>query len=228
MRYLVFAVAVLMGCVAPAWADDARPTLSVRGQGEVTVVPDMAVISLGVVHVADTARAAMSQVSEDARALLDVLTAAGLGARDVQTSQLRVNPVWANTSSGPRRIDGFQAQTNVTARLRDLEQVGSVLDQVLEAGGNMFSGLRFDVQDPAAAEAEARAAAVRDAMEKAEQLSAAAGVTLGPILLISEGGGVSAPRPEMFAAARAMDVPVAAGELTISATVSMTFAIAQP
>lgn len=225
MRIMTVALTFWVGLAGLALAQDRAPTLTVTGQGQISVVPDMAVISMGVVHVADTARDAMAQVSTDAQALLDVLADAGVEDRDVQTAQLRVNPVRSNGASTPRGITGFEAQTRVSARLRDLERVGTVLDRVLEAGGNTFGGLQFEVQDPATAEAEARAAAVRDAMEKAAQLSAAAGLTLGPILLIKEGGISGGPRPEMFAAARSADVPIAAGEISVQATVTMTFSL---
>ncbi|MCB4379052.1 DUF541 domain-containing protein, partial [Synechococcus sp. MU1644] len=117
----------------------------------------------------------------------------------------------------------FEARNAVTVRVRDLDGLGGVLDQVLEVGANTFNGLQFQLQDPSAAEAEARAAAVRDAMEKAAQLSEAAGVTLGPVLSLSEGGQTA--RPEMFAAARSADVPIAAGELAVTARVSMSFSL---
>ncbi|WP_299042826.1 SIMPL domain-containing protein [uncultured Tateyamaria sp.] len=223
MRRIVFSAIAWTLLVGWAWAETAPPVLSVSGAGQVAVVPDMAVISLGVVHVDKTAGAAMAKVGADARALIDVLGGEGVAARDIQTSQLSVGPVWDTRASGPRTITGFEARTMVTVRVRDLDGLGAVLDKVLDAGANTFNGLSFQVQDPSAAEAEARAAAVREALEKAQQLSAAAGLTLGPVLRLSE-GGAGGPRPELFAA-RAADVPIAAGEVTIRATVSMEFAL---
>lgn len=219
---LIGAMMILMAGLAIAQEQGA--VLSVSGEGQVAVASDMAVISLGVVHVDKTAGAAMARVSDDARALIEVLTAQGVEPRDVQTSQLSVNPVWdGGAGSRPRTITGFEARNAVNVRVRDLDVLGGVLDQVLAVGANTFGGLRFQLQDSRAAEAEARAAAVRDAMEKAAQLSDAAGVQLGAVMTISEGGG--AARPEMFAAARASDMPVAAGELVVTARVAMTFAL---
>ena len=224
MKLSLVSAAVWMMVAGAVAAQDDGSVLSVSGEGQVAVAPDMAVISLGVVHVDETAGDAMAKVSADATALIAVLSEQGIEARDIQTSQLNVNPVWSGFDSTDRQITGFEARNAVTVRVRDLEGLGGVLDQVLDVGANTFNGLQFQLQDPSAAEAEARAAAVRDAMEKAAQLSAAAGVGLGPVLSLSE-GGQNAPRPEMFAAARSADVPIAAGELVVTSRVSMSFSL---
>ncbi|WP_147106429.1 SIMPL domain-containing protein [Tateyamaria sp. syn59] len=223
---LSIAAAVLWMLLAPlAMAQQSEaPVLSVTGEGQVAVTPDMAVISLGVVHVDETAGAAMAQVSADATALINALAERGVAVRDVQTSQLSVGPVWSAYDANERRITGFEARNTVRVRVRDLDALGGILDEVLAVGANTFNGLSFELQDPSAAEAEARSAAVGDAMQKATELSGAAGLTLGPVLSLSEGGGT--PRPEMFAAAaRSADVPIAAGELLVTARVSMRFAL---
>ncbi|MEL7132195.1 MAG: SIMPL domain-containing protein [Pseudomonadota bacterium] len=225
MKVTVLGVLLWIVLTGGALAQEGAAMVSVTGEGQVAVAPDMAVISLGVVHVDQTAGAAMDKVSADVGALMSVLAAQGIAARDIQTSQVSVTPVRDNRADGGRRITGFEARNAVTVRVRDLGGLGGVLDQVLEAGTNTLGGLRFQLQDTGAAQAEARAAAVRDAVAKAEQLSAAAGVTLGPVLAISEGG--VGPQPEMFAAAaRSVDVPIAAGELIVSVRVSMRFALA--
>ena len=174
-------------------------------------------------HVADTAGAAMGQVSTEAAALIAALEEQGVEARDIQTAQLSVGPGWSRYDSNERTITGFEARNTVRVRVRDLDGLGGILDQVLSVGANTFNGLSFELQDPSAAEAEARVAAVRDAMAKADQLRAAAEVTLGAVLSLSEGG--EGPRPEMFAAARSADVPIAAGELLVTARVSLRFAL---
>jgi hypothetical protein len=110
--------------------------------------------------------------------------------------------------------------------VRSLENLGGLLDLVVQDGANTFDGLSFSVQEQEALLARARADAVRDAIEKAEQLAIAAGVTLGPVLNISEGGNI--PRPAMMemAAARMADaVPIAAGEVSLSVQVNMSFGI---
>lgn len=223
MKLSVLSAALLIAFAGFATAQEHGSVLSVSGEGEVAVAPDMAVISLGVVHVDKTAGDAMAKVSADATALIAVLAGQGIEARDIQTSQLNVNPVWSSYDAADRKITGFEARNAVTVRVRDLDGLGTVLDQVLAVGANTFNGLQFQLQDPSAAEAEARMAAVRDAMTKATELSEAAGVGLGAVLTLSEGGG--SQRPEMFAAARSAEVPVAAGELVVTARVSMSFVL---
>jgi uncharacterized protein YggE len=236
MRAILLSVVMVLGLVVQtvAQGQPVHPVqtlaqaplrvLSVTGEGQVASVPDMAVISLGVTHEARSARAAMDQVNADAGALLDALAALDVAPRDVQTDQLSVSPLWSNgdiNRGGVQRITGFVARTAVSVRVRDLARLGAVVDAALAAGANDFNGVRFALQDPSPFEAQARAAAVRDAMARAAQLAAAAGVTLGPVLTLSEQGGFGPP--QMMAAARSEDMAIATGEVSVSAVVSMTF-----
>lgn len=224
MRLISLSAVMLVGLavqgMAQAVAQAPSRLVSVVGQGQVASTPDMAVMSLGVTHEAKTARAAMDMVNADAVALLEALAALDVAPRDVQTDQLSVSPLW-DQGDGARRITGYVARNAVSVRVRDLARLGAVMDAALSAGSNDFNGLRFSMQDPAPIEAQARAVAVKDAMARAAQLAEAAGVTLGPVVTLSEQGGHSQPR--MMAAARSEDMAIATGEVTISASVSMTF-----
>ncbi len=230
MRKTIGAI-VIWACLAgTAWAQEMR-VITVTGEGRIEAVPDMATISLGVTHEAAQADAAMALTSAAVRAVIDRLTGAGIAARDMQTSGLSLQPLWENrvsSSDAPPRIAGFVARNGVTVRVRDLTGLGGILDMVVQDGANTFNGLQFGLQAPDPVEAEARAAAVRDAMARAAQLAQAAGVTLGPVQSISQQGQGRGPvMMEMSAASRSMgDVPVAPGELSIDAQVSMVFAIA--
>ena len=229
MKVLVLAASFMVTMAFGAMAQEDR-TISVIGRGSVEMVPDMAVISLGVQHQAEAAQEALALTSEAVSSILERLAAAGVEPRDIQTDTLSLQPVWArnNTSDKPPRVVGFSARNSLSIRVRDLSNLGGILDDVVGDGANTFNGLRFTVQDPAAALAEARASAVKDGMEKAAQLSEAAGVELGPVLTISEQGGVVRPQMmEMATARMASDVPVAEGEVSLSAQVSMVFSIAQ-
>ncbi|MDA7425868.1 SIMPL domain-containing protein [Thalassococcus lentus] len=201
------------------------PTLRVNGQGVVTAAPDMASLTLGVTERAKTAPEAMDAVSQSVSAILTRLKAAGISGADVQTSDLSLGPIWDNRSSGNRpEVSGFEASNRLTIRVRDLDRLGDVLGAALEDGANRMSGLRFGLTERRPLEDEARRAAVADALAKAQLYAEAAGVTLGPILSISE-GFVSRPEPGIMMAARAESVPVAAGETGISAQVQMVFAL---
>lgn len=218
---------------APIWAQEAQTRqIIVTGVGEVAVVPDMAVITLGVSEQDKSAAAAMRATSDSAAAILARLSENGIDARDVQTSDVSLNPVWNNRSSGMSsdsepKIVGYTANNRITVRVRDLDSLGSLMDAVLEDGANRFNGLRFAVQEPRPHQDAARQEAVADAMEKAKLYSEAAGVTLGPILTMSELGMSSGPAPMVeMSMARDSGVPIAAGEQEISARLTVVFGIA--
>jgi uncharacterized protein len=221
----------LMQLVAAAElrADAAAPRqISVTGQAHVDAPPDMATITLGVTNEAKEAAAAMDATSDSVRAILDRLQALGLEPRDLQTRRLSLNPVWSNrsgsTGAAPR-IAGFVASNTVLVRVRDLDRLGAILDAVIDEGANDFNGLSFSLQDPEPLRDQARTLAVEDGIKRAAQLAQAAGVLLGPVLSISEHGN-GRPAPMMMEmSARAADVPVAAGEVSASASVAMVFAI---
>ncbi|MCE8472337.1 SIMPL domain-containing protein, partial [Rhodovulum sulfidophilum] len=130
---LALAVSVL---VAPV-AADAAPELRVTGTGSATATPDMATLRLGVGHEADTAAEAMALVSDDLGRVMAELQAAGIEARDIQTSGLNLSPVWGDRSEGKRpRITGYSAANGVTVRVRELDGLGPLLDTVIGTGAN--------------------------------------------------------------------------------------------
>lgn len=226
---LAMVIVVFAGATRPAVAEDDRQ-IRVTGEGQIAARPDMATITLGVTRANAEARVAMDQVSEAMRIILTQVEAQGIAEKDVQTSRLSLNPIWsdrrASNPSAPT-ITGFSASNMVTIRVRDMTRLGDVLDQLLHDGANQFQGLEFGLQDPKPALEAARKAAVADAMGRARLLADAAGVTLGAIQVISD-SVVAAPQPYMMREAAAIvgdAMPVAAGEVTTGATVSMIFAI---
>ncbi|WP_264212944.1 SIMPL domain-containing protein [Leisingera thetidis] len=206
--------------------------ITVNGESTLQVAPELATITLGVTEEAEQAAAAMSAVSEAMNAVIARLKEAGIAAEDMQTSQISMHPVWSQDRSGSnggrREITGFQGSNTLMVRVRDLAQLGPVLDGVLTAGANQFQGLSFGVSDPAAMQDQIRGEAVKDAIRKAEQLAEAAGMELGPVRSISEHGG-GGPRPMMaMEMARSDAMPVEAGELTFTHSVSVVFDMAVP
>lgn len=221
---------VVAGGPAALRAGEAEPEarLSVSGHGSVAVAPDMATVSVGVEHQAPGAREAMGRVSGAVAAVLARLEAAGVEARDMQTSGLGLSPVHDYGDNGPPRLVGFRASNRVTVRIRDLARLGAVLDAVIADGANRIDGLSFGVAEPAPLRDEARAGAVADARHRAEVLAEAAGMTLGPLVSLSEaGGGVPVPMAAMRMAEAAPPVPVVEGEVEITADVQMVFQIIQ-
>ncbi len=229
MRHQILAAAaVVLALVGAASADENVRRITVTGQGHVETAPDMATITLGVTHEGPVAGDAMQATSDSVAKMLDRLAKLGVEPRDVQTQNLSLNPVWSNqTNSGARvrKITGFVASNTVSVRVRDLPSLGGVLDAVIQDGANEFNGLRFSVQDPEPLVIEARKLAVENAIAKAEQLATAAGVRLGDVMTINENGG-GRPRQMLEMARVASDsVPVAAGEVSLSSSVTLVFAI---
>jgi uncharacterized protein YggE len=220
------AVVVLIG-ISPVWADTSS-RITVTGEGSAFAIPDMAVITMGASAEADTAKSAMDQTSEVTAAILDRLTEAGVAERDIQTSDLSLSPLWSNRQSSDNRpsIEGYQASNRVTVRVRDLDALGTILDAVLSDGANQLGGLQFMVADPEPLLNEARVKAVADARARAELFATAAGVALGPLISLNEGGS-NMPRPEMMGMARMADesVPFAQGETELRASVTLVYQI---
>lgn len=208
-------------------AEQARQ-ISVTGTGQVDLPPDMATVRIGVTHQDEAAAAALQQTSDALAAMLERLTGLGVAERDVQTSGLSLNPVWRDRPErqGQPAPWGFEASNMVTVRLRDLEQLGAVLDALVSGGANRLDGVSFGLQKPEAAQDEARRLAVAEARRKAVLYAEAAGVSLGQVISLSE-TGAHQPRPQMMemASMRADSVPVAAGEVAIEAAVQMVFAL---
>lgn len=226
MRILtVLASAALLA--SPTFADDAKALITVTGEGQVAVVPDMATISLGVTVNGDTAKAALDANSAALAAVLERLSSAGIDAKDIQTSGLSLGPVYDySASGGAQKVLGYTASNMVTVQVRAIDKVGPVLDASVTDGANMLNGITFGLLDPVPATDEARKKAVEDARRKADLYAGAAGVELGGIVSITEGGNFGMPMMMGGASyAKAESVPVAVGELSVGASVTITYEV---
>lgn len=225
MRWLMFLMLWISSTMA--WAQTGGQ-MTVTGSGVVTGPPDMAIITLGVTEEAEDAADAVAQMSDNLAAVLAGLSQAGIAEPDIQTQRLQLAPVWSNRGSlskTPPSIEGFTASSDVTVRVTDLSQLGLLLDTVVGLGANGFKGLSFGLQDPDPAQDEARRRAVADAQAKAALYAEAAGVTLGPIIHLSEGFGAQPAETRMMAGSLEAAVPVAAGSVSISAQVTIIFGL---
>ena len=213
--------------------------LSVVGQGTVRGLPDTAMITLGVVSDAVSAREALSANTASMTRIIDALKAEGIDARDLQTSNFSVEARysqpprnWNGTDPFEPKIVGYTVRNQLTLRIRQLDRVGALLDQVITLGANSISGPTFSVASASELEDQARRAAMRDAIRKGELYAQAAGVALGPIARIEE-SVMQWPQPvPMGAMARqeaAADasVPVEGGELTFQAQVSVSWRLGE-
>ena len=228
MRILAI-LATVASLAQPVLADDTASIISVNGEGQMAVTPDMATVSLGVTANGDTAKSALDANNAALTAVIEKLKAAGIADKDIQTSGLSLGPVYDYSASGnPQKVLGYTASNMITVNVRAINQVGAVLDASVTDGANTLNGITFGLQDPVPSTDEARKAAVADARRKAELYAAAAGVKLGRILTISESSGGFMPMPMGSAAFdKAAGVPVAVGEMNVTASVSVTFEMTQ-
>jgi len=230
---LAVAASFLAALPAGAQEPDRQPKISVTGEGEANITPDMAVINLAVVREAATAREAMDANSQAMVAVVAALKEAGIEERDLQTSGLSIEPryVYPNEQNGEKapRITGYQVTNGLTVRIRDLKKVGEILDRSVTLGVNQGGYISFTNDDPSSALNDARERAVEDAVSKARILAEAAGVELGDVVSISENMvGTPPPRPlgakmMRMEADQAVSVPVQAGENSYTVQVNVTF-----
>jgi uncharacterized protein YggE len=220
---------ILAAGAAPAALAQATPpaadtifratTLNLAAYGEVKTQPDMASINLGVSTEGRTAAAAMAANAARMSQVMAALKAAGIPAKDIQTSGLNLNPQYVYEQNQPPRLTGYQAANQVTVTVHDLAKLGAAVDATVTAGANQVNGISFGLNDPTAAENAAREEAVKALRAKADLYARTTGHRVDRLVSLSEGGGY-APQPPMpmmaYAAKReAMDTPVSAGELKV-------------
>lgn len=211
--------------------DEAIPLITVQGSAELHSAPDLAIVRLGVEAQEETADAAQQRVNTTAQAVYEAIESAGVAAEAIQTTGISLSPVYAQPGQrgGNRRLVGYRAQNVVQARISDMEQVGPVLDAGLTAGANRVDGIQFSLEDDAALRREALGQAVAEARAKAQTIADALGVALGPVHGVQEGGVSVQPfyargaRMEMAADMAA--TPVAAGQVAVSAQITVQYRI---
>jgi len=218
-------------------AEETVPVISLSGTGSASLAPDMAVLSFGVVEEAKTAREALDKNNKAMSAILNAMKQQGIEDKDLQTSGFNIQPKYFYPKRNPNgeqpapEIRGYRVSNTLTIRVREIDKAGSILDLSVTLGMNSGGNIRFTNSDTSKALKEARIKAVADAMEKANTLAEAAGVSLGSILNITE--AVDRPRPVTIAQARSLNVqedasvPIATGENSYRVTVQMSWRISQ-
>ena len=229
MKYhLVLAALAGALAITPAVAQVVPPpTISVSGEGTVSVSPDLALIDGGVSTEAKTAREASETNNAAMGKVLLALKGAGIEEKDFQTSRLSLQPQYAQqTKPGPNIVVGYRASNRVNIRLRDVTKVAAVIDTLVSSGANEIGGINFTVEKASKLLDEAREQAIADARRKAEIYARAAGVTLGaPVSISEDGGGGPAPMVFRKVANMSAGAPVAQGEETLRVTVNVSWAI---
>jgi uncharacterized protein YggE len=249
MKSFSYAAAAALAAIAtPVLAQVATPVptlaaghtlLTVNAEGTSTGEPDLALFSAGVTTQGDTASAALAENSTKMTQVIAALKRAGIAERDIQTSNLALNPVYAPPKRMPdgsfedqgQKIVGYQVSNQVSVKQRKLADYGKVLDALVAAGANQVNGPNFMLSKPEAAQDEARAEAMKAARARAQLYAQAAGLRVIGIVSISETGGFR-PQPMaydkmMVAAQRAAPAaPVMSGELETNVTVTVQFELA--
>ncbi len=238
MHLLSLALAVL---AAPTLLHGQQPrpgeagprTIRVVGTGEARATPDEAHVDFGVETLAPTAKAAADENARLMEQVIRALTAAGIPRRDIETRNYSVFPDYAPPRPGTEEptLRGYRVTNLVTARTEQVAGIGSLVDAALQAGANRVHGVRFGLKNAEAVRAEAIRNAVAKARTDATAIAGALGVRLGPVLDASTAGGT----PPVFARmevqqmradfAGAAATPIEAGEQTVTASVTLVFAI---
>jgi len=223
-------VAVALAFVSLGAPAALAATITVAGESSVSAVPDSAVLNSGVVSAGKTADEALAANSKAVAALIETIKGAGVAPRDIATSGFSVQPQYAPPTQNQReapRLIGFEVRNSVRVTVRELSALGGLLDKMVQAGANQASGLTFTLSNRDKLQDEARVAAVKDAMDQAGVVAAAAGLRLVRIVSITPGSDTIAPMPAspmMFKAEAArMAVPVEAGEVEVRGRATIVY-----
>jgi uncharacterized protein YggE len=249
---VVIPIVALSGCYAgipspggPGWANvpsslqvdlGQQQGIWVTGEGKVTAVPDVATLRLGIEAQEATVAEAQTQASEAMGRVMTALEDSGVAEKDIQTQYFSIYKVtrWDETKN-QEIVIGYRVTNMVTAKIRDIDNAGLIIDAVVTAGGDLtrIDSINFSIDDPSVYLGEARQKAMADVKAKAEQLASLAGVRLGKPTYISESSYLPSPiyprvvyeMPPGAAAPAPVAPPISPGEMEISLTVQIAYAI---
>jgi uncharacterized protein YggE len=201
--------------------EGAEPTVTVVGEVSVLVEPDVAWLDIGVETFGSIATEAAQQNQDKMDQILASLQSLGIADQDIQTSAYNISPEYNSDQRQSGQITGYRVTNTVRVTVRNLDQVGQVLDAVTQVGANNIYGITFGIQDQAAPQAEARAKAVADAQARADDLANLNGLQLSSLLSISEDvGGGAVPMANVLSA-----TPIQPGQIEIHSRVQVTYAM---
>jgi uncharacterized protein YggE len=201
--------------------------LEVSATGEATRVPDLAIISAGVVTRQTTATAAIQENAARMERVLSALKRAGIAERDIQTSSIYLNPEYRYQDNRSPELVGYSASNQVSIRFHDIRNTGKILDALVAEGANQINGPTLTIDKPEAALDEARLKALANGRARADVYARALGRRVARIVSISESGGsypVPPPMPMMMEARnQAADSKILPGEQKLQVTLSIVF-----
>jgi hypothetical protein len=233
----ILVAALMIGAVLPAAAEAQQASitqtiagtrLDINATGEVTRVPDVAIISAGVVSRSATASAALQDTANRMTRVIAALKRAGVEDRDIQTSTVSLNPEYRYPQDQAPQLVGYSAANTVTIRFREIRNSGKILDALVSQGANQINGPNLVVDKPEAALDEARAKAIAIGRARADLYARSLGMRVVRVVSINESGGYYAPPPApppvaMMARAERDSTPVQPGEQKLQVNLAMTF-----
>jgi uncharacterized protein YggE len=222
---------VLTACVPSNITVQPQPpqrTITVTGTGMVTLTPDIAYINIGVRSQDASASVALTTNNTSAAAVIAAIKSAGVADKDIQTTNFSIYPQQQYDNNGVMTTLIYVVDNTVYVTVRDLTKLGGLLDATVRLGANTINSISFDLADKTDALSQARAAAVAEAKKQADELTAAAGVSLSDVQTISYYDS-SAPMMVQYARGGGMSaadsVPMQAGSMQISTTVTIVYEI---
>ncbi len=202
-------------------------TITVSGTGMVTLTPDIAYITIGVHTQNASAKDAVAENNTQAQAVMAAIKKFGIADKDIQTTNFSIYPQQQYDNNGKLTGILYAVDNSVYVTVRDLTKLGDLLDASVSSGANNVSSISFDVADKTAALSQARKAAVDQASKQANELTSATGVKLGEVQTISYSDSTP-PIAIPLARAAALDsasVPISAGSMQISTTVTIVYGL---
>lgn len=205
--------------------------LNVTGTGTANLTPDVAYINIGVHTELDTAADAVSANTAQTQKVITALTQAGVDPKDIRTSNFSIYP---NTQYDPQTNQKvkttYVVDNTVNVTVHEIDKLGDMLDATVKAGANSINSIQFDLADKTAAIKQARDAAVKDARTQADELAAAAGVSLGDLQSVNFYDNIPTPTTTVYGkggggGADVASVPIQSGQMTLTVTVTMTYLI---
>ncbi len=215
-----------------AVGNEYQRTINVVGSGQVFLVPDVAYVYIGVHSQSDNVTTALKDNNEQARAVTEALKGLNVEEKDIQTTSFNIYPQ-QQYEPGTGTVTGtfYSVDNTVYVTVRDLKRLGELLDTVVRSGANSINGINFDVIDKETALTKARELAIENARKQAEELAKVSNVTPGEILSVTSGYATSPMAKEAFygmgggGGMASSAAPVSAGQLVLSADVSITYSI---
>ena len=234
---LVLAISISACGTSPAQSNNQQiRNLNINGNGSQAIAPDIAYVNVGVHSETKTVQASVTQNNAEVQKVMTALSDLGVKAEDIRTSNFSIYSVQKHDDNTGELLGTYYAvDNNIIVSVRDLTKLGSLLDSAIKAGANNINNVQFDIADHTAALKAARDEALSNAMKQAQELADAAGVKLGDIQNINYYDYVPTPAQPVYmdygkggggdmSAARA-EVPINPGQITITASVSIVYAL---